>query len=99
MARKGLIVVIAALFTSTAAWAEVKPLRFKNGTLDIPAKKSAEVAADLVASVARDASPVAHVIIQFEEPITDSIREKLEHAGITVLDYLSENAFFAAVHH
>ncbi len=38
-----------------------------------------------------------HVIMQFSQPLSRAEREQLQAAGVTLLDYLSNNAFFAAV--
>lgn len=40
---------------------------------------------------------VQHVLVEFNAPVTDSIRETLTQNGVTVLDYLGEYAFFARV--
>src|ERR1043166_933614 len=98
MARKGLIVVIAALFTSTAAWGEVKPIRFKNGSLALPQRTAEQVQSDLSSLLAaRTSSGSSHVIVQFESPVTDEVRAKLERAGVRLLDYLGDNGFFAVI--
>ena len=56
----------------------------------------AESSADVLARVA--AQPlVSHAVIQFEQPVSDTTRAALERAGVHLLSYLSDNAFFVAV--
>ncbi len=38
-----------------------------------------------------------HVVVQFDRPVTDVERQQLEAAGIDLLSYLGDNAFFATV--
>ena len=44
-------------------------------------------------------SGVAHVVVQFSRPIDGALRARLRDAGVELLDYLGDNAFFAAVDH
>lgn len=40
---------------------------------------------------------VRHLVVQFDQPITEAERARLEAAGLRLLDPLSDNAFFASV--
>jgi hypothetical protein len=41
--------------------------------------------------------PRRHVVVQFTQPVTDELRASLAAAGVSLLRYLGENAFFAAL--
>jgi len=53
---------------------------------------------DVVAELDRLAQhpDVRHVVVQFDSPVTEGQRQALAQAGLTLLAYLGENAFFAA---
>src|ERR1051325_9936404 len=85
------------LLCGTVALADSGPIRFKNAPLTLQRKAPSQIAADVETAAASLSSATAHIIVQFDVPITDEIRQKLESAGLTVLDYLGDNAFFAAV--
>jgi hypothetical protein len=42
-------------------------------------------------------SGARHLIVQFEEPVTTPVRQQLESAGLHLLAYLGDNAFFAGL--
>src|SRR5262245_42524821 len=51
------------------------------------------VAARRLAQLAQE--PKRHVIVQFDRPVTGELRATLSGAGVILLRYLGENAFFA----
>jgi subtilase family protein/Big-like domain-containing protein/purple acid phosphatase-like protein len=95
MYRKTLFSAVVFLFSAASVQAGVKPLRFKNAPLELPRKSVDQISAELATAAAR--APVSHVIVQFEAPIKPEERARLEAAGITLLDYLGDNGFFASV--
>jgi len=42
-------------------------------------------------------SGARHLIVQFEQPVTNAVRRQLETAGLRLLAYLGDNAFFAGL--
>jgi hypothetical protein len=86
---------ISALCLTSSAYGEVRPIRFRNGSLSLSAMTPQQVQAGLSAAVAQ--RPAGHVIVQFESPVTPEMKDKLRASGVTLLDYLGDNAFFAGV--
>jgi subtilisin family serine protease len=70
-------------------------IRWRSGTSPLSGKTPTE-AVDTLASVGlRDAN--RHLVVQFSEPLTEARRAELAAAGVELLGYLSDNAFFATV--
>jgi hypothetical protein len=88
------ITVLAVAVAS--ANAEPGPIRFKSGNLTLVSRSPQQIADELTVSATRAAGPT-HVILQFEQPVTAEVRAKLAAGGVTLLDYLGDNGFFATV--
>jgi len=73
------------------------PIRFKNAPLDLQRKAPQQVAAELAAGALLRAAPASHFILQFERPVSDADRAKLQAAGVTLLDFLGDNGYFVSV--
>lgn len=95
--RKSLAVIGLALVVSAPAFGEVKPIRFKNEQLSVVKRSADELKAHFAELTDRAATGTKHVIMQFEQPVTDELRTKLNAAGVTLADYLGSNAFFASI--
>ncbi len=92
-------IALAALFTGiTVAAADgvqnSGQLRWKSGATPTLRIEPA-AAVDTVEWVL--ANGQAHFVLQLDRPVTDADRAALDHSGVTLLAYLSDNAFFAAV--
>lgn len=95
--RKSLVVIGLALMVSAPAYGEVKPIRFKNEQLSVIKRSADELKAHFAELTERNATGTKHVIMQFEQPVTDELRTKLNAAGVTLADYLGSNGFFASI--
>lgn len=92
---KSIVFGCVALLLVVPATLSRGDVRFKNGTGVVPAQASVDAAATLVSL----ADPIGdtHVVVQFAEPVTDEIKGKMDQAGVSLLDPLGDNAFFARV--
>ncbi len=95
MFTKTSISVFVALCVSSTSFAEVRPIQFKNGALAMSRMTPKQVQTELSAHASRAQS--SHVIVQFESPVTPEMKVKLQAAGISLGDYLGDNAFFASL--
>lgn len=95
--RKYFAVIGLALMVSAPAYGEVKPIRFKNEQLSVVKRSADELKAHFGELTGRTATGTKHVIMQFEQPVTDELRTKLNAAGVTLADYLGSNGFFASI--
>ena len=92
---RGLLVLLVTLaglawFTAPAGAGQVEWL---TGADEIPALAPAELGAELVELAAGTES--RHVVVQFEAPISDANRAEAEQAGLTLLSYVGNHAYFA----
>ena len=62
----------------------------------VPAGEAADVAAELESLAVRPAAK--RVVLQFDAPLRDDQRDALESAGVTLLSYLGDHAYFATLH-
>ncbi len=85
------------VISASPAFGEVKPIRFKNELLRLEKKSAEDTRLQISELAGRSATGSAHVIMQFEQPMTQELRDKLNASGVTLNDYLGSNAFFAAV--
>lgn len=69
-------------------------IHWRSGTVMTAAQNPAAAAA-VLRSAARSAQ--RHVVMQFNQPVSDALRAQLEQSGVTLQRYLSNNAFFAVV--
>lgn len=59
-------------------------------------KADAKVSAQKIAALIQQTGDV-HLVVQFDRPVTSDDRAKLMQSGVTLLDPLGDNAFFAVV--
>ncbi|MFH0980141.1 MAG: S8 family serine peptidase [Planctomycetota bacterium] len=83
--------VILAWGTPTA-WAQIQ---WQSGTSALSGKTHAEAVETIVSAGLRGAD--RHVVVQFDEPMTPARRAELQAAGVELLTYLGNHAFFASV--
>jgi len=90
--------VAPALLAPMSLLAEASDIQW----LTQPAEKAsmAEAPLSVAAQVLELAtrSDARRIVMQFDEPVTDQQRAALEEAGVTLLNYLSDDAFFATLH-
>src|SRR5438093_92132 len=98
MFRRTIVSALALMVCAVLAHGE-GAIRFRNGSLEMARKSSTGVAEDLAAIASVRSAGATHVIVQFEQPVTDEIKSALNAAGLTLQDYLGDNGFFAAVRH
>jgi hypothetical protein len=85
-------VSMVALVCSTAL-AAPKPIKFQSGAVDFSAsQKSQPVQIQSIQSG-------EHVVVQFDQPVSPEKRAELAAAGITLLDSLGADAYFARIDH
>ncbi len=88
----GILALTLVLWSGSDATAQV---RWRTGTSPLSGKTPAEVVDVIASSGLRGAN--RYLVVQFSEPMTDARRAELAAAGVDLLSYLSDNAFFAAV--
>jgi hypothetical protein len=88
----GLVMSIAVLVMASSGSGQI---RWRTGTSE-PSGRTHEQVVDFIADGALR-SQNTHLVIQFDEPITPVLRADLSAAGVTLLGYLGDNAFFASV--
>jgi subtilase family protein len=84
--------LIAATAPSGTLLADV---RWRSGHAEIPRRQPAELS-PAIEEITRGGA-ARHIVVQFDGPITDVNKGNLAAAGVRLLDYLGDNAFFAAV--
>jgi hypothetical protein len=93
-----LALVSAALALSAAAGAQEPAtrgvIRWRSGAL-VTQRQDARTLAETPASAVR--SGARHVVLQFDRPVTPAERVRLEAAGVRLLSYVGDNAFFASL--
>lgn len=103
---KQLIILVVALLLISACVAEKKiinkskysPLMFKRGevrfNLDSPliADKNTRVILDEITSKTK-----RHMLLQFQNLPTDPIKSRLEKNGISILEYMPQNAYWVSI--
>ena len=73
-------------------------IRWRSGTVQTEFTHSANAAAALAESAAGERGDAArHVVVQFDRPVAPEDRGRLRAAGVTLLNYLGDHAYFAAV--
>jgi len=87
------LVVLAALIGVTPS--AIGEIRFRSGSVDLEPKSPQQVqaAVDGLAAVPGE----RHVVLQFSGPVAEKQRKALADAGLQLLSYLSENAYFASL--
>jgi len=90
-----LTVVIATISPPAGAWEQQIRWRSVGAAprLSVTSVAAARALGDLVIAPGN----ARHVVVQFSRPIDPVMRARLSDAGVELLDYLADNAFFAAV--
>ncbi len=86
---------LATLLVSSAVSAvqpQASRIRFRSGEVATSHKAEPELAAAGSAVVRAGG---AHFVVQFSQPVTDEVRQKLNAAGVTLDEYVGDNAYFA----
>ncbi|MFH0982352.1 MAG: S8 family serine peptidase, partial [Planctomycetota bacterium] len=94
--RTGLYVGgLVCLVWSWAPSAEAGQIRWHSGTVEVAPQGRTEIASAVSAWFSRSAQ--RHFVVQFAGPVAPAERAALEAAGVTLLNYLGDYTFFAAV--
>ena len=70
-------------------------IRWRTGTVVFGPKTAAELEGAITELATR--SDARHVVVQFDAPVGPARRGELEAAGLTLLSYLGNHAFFASI--
>jgi len=70
-------------------------IRWRSGAIKAAALESPQAAAAITELVPNRGT--RHIVVQLAKPLGTGQREQLAGAGVTLLDYLGDNAFFAVV--
>ncbi len=70
-------------------------IRWRSGAVQLPRIQPNQIVPS-IGEITRGVG-VRHVVVQFDQPVADEDKAKLEASGIRLLDPLSDNAYFAAV--
>jgi len=96
----GLLTTLGMLTLTTAVTRSDESLargriHLQCGPLDTQQQTPAEIANALDAAAAGEAP---HILVQFDRPVTPLERQELTRAGVRLLRYIGDNAYFAVVH-
>lgn len=73
-------------------------IAWRSGPATTAFRGAADAAQDIAAlTMVRDAAASQHIVVQFDRPLTAHEHAALAVAGVTLLNYLGNDAFFAAV--
>ena len=86
---------LAAIMLALGAGQTWGQIHFRNGTVETVKKSPAELSAALTELAARPAAN--HVVVQFDQPMRQALRQELQAAGMELQGYLGNNAFYAAL--
>ncbi len=78
--------------SSSLTWAQI---RWQSGTSALSGKTRSQIVDTVVSATAPGAD--RHLVVQFTEPVAPATRAELKAAGLELLRYLGDNAFFASV--
>src|SRR5262245_30208053 len=87
-----LLGLAAAANGQSVAPPDASAIQWRSGAVSTKDTISAE---QRIVELAR--APARHIVVQFDRPVTSVTRAKLFGAGITLLNYLGSNAYFAAL--
>jgi len=90
------IVTIAALMISGARAASAQEIHWRSGVVETEFTTSAAAAQEIAAFRTRGAG-AKHLVVQFDQPVTPAQSDALAQSGLSLLNYLGDNAYFAAV--
>jgi hypothetical protein len=85
---------LAVFFTAGLAHGQANDIKWRSGPQAIAIQDSTQSAAQISSELDAGRS---HMIVQFDAPLSAADRQQLNAAGVEVLDYLSNNAYFAKV--
>jgi hypothetical protein len=74
---------------------EASRIRWRSGEVATTLKAPQEAVADL-AALSGNRADQKHLVVQFDGPVTDAKRAELRAAGLSLLNYVGDNAYFAA---
>jgi hypothetical protein len=80
-----------SLVITSAASAQIT---WRGGVEELPRKNPAQIKTELTRIVS---SQTTHFLLQLDQPLTVEVRQKLAVSGVTLLNYLGNNAFFASM--
>lgn len=89
------VCLLATLVMLTKADQAMSEIKFREGPVELEKQGAAPTAAWLGQAVAVKGRQ--HVVVQFDSAVTQAERDKLEAAGVRLLDPLSDHAYFAVV--
>ena len=92
-ARLSIRVCACALLSTLAVQNAQGEIRWRSGPSVLPRKTGAELQNALSSLAARPNA--GHVVVQFDGPLARDERAQLEAAGLQLLNYLGDHAFFA----
>lgn len=69
-------------------------IRWQSGAVELPRRTPAEAAGALTMAAAR--GEAGHCVVQFEAPVGPELSAQLQAAGVSLLSYLGDHAYFAA---
>jgi len=91
----GLAVMLAAMaliWTSPTAYGDIP---WRSGSADIASADPSQLGVTLDKLAGPTES--RHIVVQFERPVTDGDRLRMQKAGLTLLSYVGNNAYFASL--
>ncbi|MCP4246098.1 MAG: hypothetical protein GY778_03525, partial [bacterium] len=96
--RRGPLVAVALLMVAGLAQPGLVlagQIQWRGQTVTTPTQNETELTGAIDALAARP--DARHVVIQFDQPVDSEQRADLAAAGVTLLRFLGDNAFFAAL--
>jgi subtilisin family serine protease len=93
--RLGFILLVVAAASSRTAADSVPVIRWRTGAVNAEAHTDSHFAETLSAVSAKVG--IDHVVVQFGGPVGPLERSRLQAAGLQLLSYLGDHAFFASV--
>jgi len=87
--------LLAAALAFCGASSALAQVQWRSGTAPQSGKPKAEVIDLLAGAGTRDAE--RHLVVQFSATVTDAQRAQLAAAGVELLSYLGDHAYFAAI--
>ncbi len=95
---QGIPFLVAVAVTLVAASASAGDIKWRSGTAELTEEAAPETARKLVSMVqARATDQSTHVVLQFAKPLSKTQHQQLQAAGVTLLNYLGDHAYFATV--
>jgi len=88
-------VVVGVLVFALAAPAG--EIRWRSGTVETQFRTPVDAADALAARALTRDGGVRHVVVQFDQPLSEEAKRELAASGVRLLSYLGDNAFYASV--